>query len=208
MSEYEFGFAAIEHEKIDDVLAMLEKYKINKYIVALEKVSNGSHATTNGEHLHFVLQVEPKQFKNFRETLKNTYQLTGKNGKTGRYCGWVKKPRDPERFIAYSVKDKNIRSKGFEEGELKKYFEASFTKKETDIDILMDQLVKKRVENINIDHQCDTTRIEVYILSYHMDLGKRICKSQIKNLTLTYLQLYMPNRNDYKDLIYHYTMNH
>lgn len=208
MSEYEFGFAAIEHEKIDDVLAMLEKYKINKYIVALEKVSNGSHVATNGEHLHFVIQVEPKQFKNFRETFKNTYQLTGKNGKTGRYGGWVKKPRDPERFIAYSVKDKNIRSKGFEEGELKKYMEASFQKKESDLDLLMDYLVKRRVENVNIGNPLDTTMIEVAILKYYMDLGKRICKSQIKNLTLTYLQLYMPNRYDNLDLIYHYTMNH
>lgn len=208
MSEYEFGFAAIEHEKIDDVLAMLEKYKINKYIVALEKVNNGSHAATNGEHLHFVLQVEPKQFKNFRETFKNTYQLTGKNGKTGRYGGWVKKPRDPERFIAYSVKDKNIRSKGFQEGELKKYLEASFTKKETDTDILMNYLVKRRIENVNIGNPLDTTMIEVEILKYYMDLGKRICKSQIKNLTLTYLQLYMPNRYEHLDLIYHYTMNH
>lgn len=208
MSQYEFGFADIEHDKIEDVIAMIEKYKIEKYIVALEKVNNGSHKETNGQHMHFVLQVEQKQFKNFRETLKNTYQLTGKNGKTGRYSGWVRKPKDIDKFISYSVKDKNIRTKGFTDGELKEYLDKSYQKKESDLEQLMNYLVQRRPEIRDINNPLDTTMIEVEILKHYMNLGKRVCKSQIKNLTLTYLQLYMPNRYENLDLVYHYTMNH
>ena len=53
----------------------------------------------------------------------------------------------------------------------------------------------------------DVQKIEIEILKFHMNKEKRICKSQIKNLTLTYLQLYMEDRFEALDTIFHYCMN-
>lgn len=207
--EYKFGFADIEHAKIDEVIAMLDEYKIEKYIVAMETVTSDSHVATNGEHMHFVLHVEPKVFKNWYYTLKNRYNLAGKNGKTGRYIGFLcsKKVKDPERLMAYTTKDNSLIWKGFHEDEIKQLFEQSFQKDETVFQAVMKHLLANRFEYID-GHDIDVTRIEVEILRYHMQLGVKLCKSKLKNYALAYMQLHMDNRYDYLDHIYHYTMNH
>lgn len=205
--EYKFGFADIEHEKIDEVISMLSEYKIDKYIVGLEKVQGETHIATNGEHMHFVLHVDPKIFKNFRETLINRYNLCGKNGSTGRFFGFSKVIRDAERFKAYTCKDENLTWAGFEEQEIKTYIANSFKKKESVFDILMDHLMQQRVELVPQQTHIDVTKIEVEILRYHMQLGERICKSKLKNYTLAYMQLYMKDRFNYLEQIYYYTIH-
>jgi len=225
MAEYHFGFADIEHEKINELIEMMNDYNICKYIIAKEKVEGKkTHVATNGEHIHFVIYVDLKTFKNFKETLKNKYKLSGKNGKTGRYAGWIepKKVKSEHKFMSYTVKDNNIIWKGFEEEEIKELLDESFQKQDTLVDELMKKLKKHRPElrtsqdigtMLNKHQQpvyCskyDITNLEVEILKFHMEKEKRICKSQIKNLTLTYLQLYMEDRFNAVDTIYHYTMN-
>lgn len=205
--EYKFGYADIEHEKIDEVIAMLAEYKIDKYIVGLEQVDNGTHVATNGQHMHFVLHVEPKIYKNWYYTLKNRYNLSGKNGKTGRYIGFMnnKKVRDQERLMAYSCKDDNVRWKGFEDDEIKKLFEQSFQKEETVFQALMKHLETQRYEYID-GHAIDITKIELEILTYHMESGIKICKSKLRNYALSYMQLYMPDRFKHRDQILYYML--
>jgi len=208
--EYRFGFADIEHTNIEDIEKMLELYGIEKYIVAMEKVNNKTHIATNGEHIHFVLHVEKKIFKNFNETLKNRYTLSGKNGKTGRYCGWIdpKKVKDKEKFMSYSVKDNNIRWKGFTDDEIKNLLDESFQKQETIIDELIKKIQMNRPEiRVGTVKEIDMTALELFIIKFHMEKEKRICRSQVKNLCLMYLQLHMIDRYDHMATIYHYTMN-
>lgn len=222
--EYHFGFADIEHNKIDELIEMMQDYNIDKYIIAREKVEGKkTHVATNGEHYHFVIFTDLKTFKNFKETLKNKYNLSGKNGKTGRYAGWIetKKVKSEHKFMSYTVKDNNIIWKGFKDDEIKNLLDESFQKQDSIIDELMKQLKEQRPElrkapppifnNMPMgavySSKYDITELELAILKFHMDKEKRVCKSQIKNLALTYLQLYMIDRYQAMDTIYHYTMN-
>jgi len=223
MAEYHFGFADIEHSKLNEIIEMMNDYNILKYIIAREKVEGKkTHIATNGEHYHFVIYTDMKTFKNFKETLKNKYKLSGKNGKTGRYAGWIepKKVKDEHKFMSYTVKDNNVIWKGFEPEEIKQLLDESFQKTDTLIEELMKMLQTQRPElrtapptqynngsGPQWNSKYDITGLEVAILKFHMDKNKRICKSQIKNLTLTYLQLYMTERYQILDTIYHYTMN-
>ena len=207
--EYRFGFADIEHKNIDDIEKMLAEYGIEKYIVAMEKVNNKTHVATNGEHIHFVLHIDKKTFKNFNETLKNRYTLSGKNGKTGRYCGWIdpKKVKDQQKFMAYSVKDDKVRWKGFSDDEIKNLLDESFQKQDTLIDELIKKIKMYRPEiRVGTMKEIDMTALELFIIKFHMEHDKRICRSQVKNLCLMYLQLHMIDRYDHLDVIYHYTM--
>lgn len=224
MAEFHFGFADIEHSKHDELIEMMDDYKIDKYIIAKEKVEGKkTHVATNGQHYHFVIFTDIKTFKNFKETLKNKYNLSGKNGKTGRYAGWIetKKVKNEHKFMAYTVKDNNITWKGFEEDEIKILLDESFQKQDTLIDELMKMLKQHRPElRIQPEPQYlnkfsapvyqskfSITNLEVEILKFYMAKEKRICKSQIKNLALTYLQLHMVDRFQEMETIFHYTMN-
>jgi len=221
--DYHFGFADIEHKFKDNLIEMMSEYGINKYIIALEKVDGKkTHVVTKGEHVHFVIYTDPKIFKRFKETLKNKYLLSGKNGKTGRYAGWISKEKvkDEHKFMSYTVKDDNIVWKGFADDEIQKLKDDSFQKQDTLIDELMKWLKDNRPELRKTEEQqyldChqpqfqnkyDIGMIEVEILKFHMKKEKRICKSQLKNLTLTYLQLHWVDRFEEVSTIYLYMMN-
>lgn len=221
--DYHFGFADINHKFREDIINMLAEYGILKYIVALEKVEGKkTHIETQGEHMHFVIYTDPKIFKRFKETLKNKYLLSGKNGKTGRYAGWINKEKvkSEHKFMSYTVKDKNITWLGFTEDEIKTLLDSSFQKQDTLIDELMKWLVENKPEvrktpeaqynNMNspqYQQKYDIGMIEIEILKFHMKKEKRICKSQLKNLTLTYLQLYWDDRFNEVSTIYLYMMN-
>ena len=186
MSEYHFGFADIEHSKLNELIEMMNDYGIIKYIIAREKVEGKkTHIATNGEHYHFVIYTDLKTFKNFKETLKNKYNLSGKNGKTGRFAGWIepKKVKNEHKFMSYTVKDNNVIWKGFEPEEIKQLLDESFQKQDTLIDELMKKLKQERPElrgdaesvyykghaipTYNIS-KYDITKLEVYILKFHI----------------------------------------
>jgi len=222
--DYHFGFADIHHKFKDDLVLMMTEYGIEKYIIALEKVEGKkTHIETQGEHIHFVIYTDPKIFKRFKETLKNKYLLSGKNGKTGRYAGWIdiKKVKDEHKFMSYTVKDGNVVSKGFTDDELKQLKEDSFQKTDTLIEELMKHLLAHRFElrkgpplqytnHMNVpvyQSKFDIQALEIEIMKFHMVKEKRICKSQVKNLTLTYLQLHMIDRLNEIETIYFYMVN-
>jgi len=222
--EYHFGFADINHIHKQNLVEMMTEYGIEKYIIALEKVDGKkTHIETQGEHMHFVIYTDPKIFKRFKETLKNKYLLSGKNGKTKRYAGWINKDKvkDEHKFMSYTMKDGNVVWKGFTEDEIKQLKEDSFQKKDTLVDELIKHLkeyrpeLRKEQEGTYLNkyqepvyqNKYDLQKVEIEILKFHMEKEKRICKSQIKNLTLTYLQLHMEDRFNAVDTIYHYCMN-
>jgi len=217
--DYHFGFADINHKFKDDLIEMMKEYEILKYIIALEKVDGKkTHIATQGEHIHFCIYTDPKIFKRFKETLKNKYLLSGKNGKTGRYAGWINKEKvkSEHKFMAYTVKDNNIVWKGFTDDEIKDLLESSFQKQDTLQDELMKYLVAHKCEEDQsrrdsrwTGSKYDTLNLQMEIIKFHMERNRRVCKSQVKNLALTYLQLYFVDRftKEGMDLVYFFTLN-
>ncbi len=52
----------------------------------------------------------------------------------------------------------------------------------------------------------DTTALEVFILKWHMEQGVKVCKSKIKNISISYLQLEYDKRYENLEEIYYYIM--
>lgn len=109
--------------------------------------------------------------------------------------------------MAYSVKDDNVRWKGFSDDEIKNLLDESFQKQDTLIDELIKKIQMYRPEiRVGTMKEIDMTALELFIIKFHMEHEKRICRSQVKNLCLMYLQLHMKDRYEHMDVIYHYTM--
>lgn len=210
MKDYIFFMSAIAHSEIDNVEKMLQKYidASASYIIAME-TSKTAHTETKGEHLHFAVQMDDKQYDAFRHTcFNNTYKLRGRaiNGAPRQY-GKVKQIKDETKFLQYTVKDKNIIFKNIDLKTIQQYIANSYKKvdKGDMVQELMEHLVSMRPE-IDIDpydpSQLQIDKIEIEILKYYMCyLKKDITKSYLKTLTSKYMQLYMPKHEDYMDKI-------
>lgn len=98
--------ACIEHKHREDVMNYLKSYDIGYYIVSFE-TSKSSHAETNGEHMHFVVQMSEKDYHTLTiRVFKNKYNLRGRavDGKPRQY-GKVKEIENLEKMKAYTLKE-------------------------------------------------------------------------------------------------------
>lgn len=144
-------FGAIGHLQIDDVESMLLKYDIGQYIIGLEKVSD-AHSETDGEHMHFMVQMSDKQYHAFsKRCFKDKYQLRGKALKDkARQYGKVQKIKDVHRMKLYTCKDGKVRSSLDEETVMALIEEASHEEwaKEyhDDMEALMAYLSSAKIE--------------------------------------------------------------
>lgn len=207
---YMFFMSAIPHKEVENVETMLCKYidPSASYIIAME-TSKTAHKETEGEHLHYAVQMDDKQYDAFRHTcFNNTYKLRGRavDGLPRQY-GKVKQVKDETKFLQYTVKDKNIIYKNINLKTIQEYIQKSYKKVDkTDIvQELMEHLVSIRPEMV-IDHEeFDPSRIkvsaiEIEILKYYMlYLKKDITKAYLKTLTSKYMQLHMPKAPDHMD---------
>ncbi len=216
--ESQYGFCGILHTKIDQVEKALANYNITKYILGMETCEN-AHENSNGEHIHFLMYIDPSftVFKNFKEHMRTTFNLGGKTNKKGKpYFGWGNKEiKDHDKLSSYTVKDKNIRSKGFTQEELDEFIKNSFPKSEER------NLYKECIAAIERDrphmsayracHETSLTldyiSLEIYILKFHMENDTKICKSKMKNIAMAYLQLHYKDRYKHLEEIYHYIRN-
>lgn len=120
-------FAAIKHEAKDDVFDMLQEYKIGGYVIGYE-TSSDAHQETQGQHMHFVVQMSNQDYHNFSERLKRKYNLRCKALKDKpRQFGALKKIEKLEKLKAYTIKDGDYRS-NLSEKELEKLTEMSYKK--------------------------------------------------------------------------------
>lgn len=209
----EFGYCDIHHDKIELVCEMLEKHNTSKYLIGMEVCD--THDRTNGEHMHFVLYIKPTDFKNLKEKLRRTFNLGSKNNKEGKpYYGWMKKDiKNLDKLQSYTLKDKNIRSKGYTQEELNKIIEESF-EKQNDVNLYKECMKAIHQQRPFISNRkdeqtslyLDTIGLEIFILKWHMEKGVKVCKSRVKNLSLSYLQLEYEDRYIHLEEIYYYTM--
>ena len=122
-------FACIKHDQIDEVETILNKYDIGKYIISME-VAEATHKMTNGEHMHFYVEMLPKDYIRFaKRVFIDKYKLRGQaKGGVGRQYGKVKNIENHERMKAYTVKDGKLRT-NMTEQEIEALKNVSFEKK-------------------------------------------------------------------------------
>lgn len=93
-----------------------------------KEVSNDSHQETGGEHLHFCVEWNAKEYHRFAVAVKQKYKLRGK-----AVAGFpaqmkhVVKVRNWERMCAYTCKDGNVDT-NYSEQELAVWRKQSFKK--------------------------------------------------------------------------------
>lgn len=209
--EYKFFMSAIEHKEIEKVQIMLEKYidASASYIISME-TSKTAHKETKGQHMHYAVQMDDKQYDAFRHTcFNNTYKLRGRavDGQPRQY-GKIKQVRDESKFLSYTVKDKNIIYKNIDLKTIQEYICKSYERvdKKDFVQALTDHLSSKAFyrdietmqDNIAIDH------IELEILKYSMQNNKAVTKSYIKHITSTFLQLHLKDREKHIKEIFAY----
>lgn len=210
--DYIFFMCAIRHSEIETLEKMLIKYidASASYIIAMETAKD-SHSETQGEHFHFAVQMDDKQYERFRHTVfTNHYKLRGRatDGKPRQY-GKVKEIRDQTKFLAYTVKDQNIVYRNIDLKDIQDYIEVSYPRR--DVYTFQASLMKHLVNNqINfaqlpgIQDHLAIDKIEIEILNYCMAHEKVLSRSFLKQMTSTYLQIHMPDRYKYLEDIYFY----
>lgn len=120
--------AVIEHKHYEEVKDILFQYDIGKYIIAKE-ISKTAHTETNGEHIHFMVEMTDKDYHRFsKRVFIDRFNLRGRasKGKPRQY-GKVKQIENVEKMKQYTLKENEYESNLSEE-ELKLLFEKSYKK--------------------------------------------------------------------------------
>ncbi len=123
--------AALEHQHMPSVLDFLQEYStVSEYLISKETSPN-SHKETGGQHLHFLVHMSPKDYKNFSERIfRKKYNLRGQAKKgLPRQYGRLKEIHDLEAMGAYTVKDGNITT-NMDDAVISKWSEASYKRDE------------------------------------------------------------------------------
>ncbi|MBA7547069.1 hypothetical protein ES705_39471 [subsurface metagenome] len=216
-----FFYIALEHKHEEELFKALKEYAGGtsngaRIILAKEIAPSPIHHEVNGQHFHVAIDMTIKQYEAFKKTIiLKRFKRSGvsKNG-IGRQYGRIhpKKVRDQTRFLTYTVKDKNYQSLNIDIEQLQKLEELSFEKKDlkTLTQLCMEDLCRVPPEVLpdfckNFD--IDISQIEKRIVGYYLDNSKRLSRSVMKLMTVEYLMIHMPNKENYKDAIYAYIKN-
>lgn len=218
-----FFFAQIAHKHEPEVRELLEKYITEdaRYIIAKETTTN-AHKETNGEHLHFAVDMTKKEYDAFRNTvLVKKFKLRGKAQKDlPKQYGTVKNVRDEMKMLSYTVKDNNINYKNIDLKTIQEYIEKSYKKqdKKTFQDDLMAYLksfeysyltdspnnqkmmINGEQESISDIKEICFKRIQADILEFWVQhASKPLSRSQLQFYTNLYLQFHF---SYFKEFIY------
>lgn len=113
IASYKAWYASILHKDEDKVLKQLKSYKsVGTYIMALE-VCEKSHQATGGQHMHFLVEMNDKDFNAFRDWQKRHFELkcrAGEEDANARQFGKVKAIANLSRMAMYTVKHENVRT--------------------------------------------------------------------------------------------------
>lgn len=209
---YTFFMGAIRHNEIENVKNTLEKFidASASYIIAMETAPT-THEETQGEHMHFAVEMDDKQYDAFRHTcFNNHYKLRGKAvaGKARQY-GKIKQVKDETRFLSYTVKDKNIVYRNIDLKTISDYIEKSHPKVEFRSlrTRCMEHLATISFEPIaGLTEHIQTQQIEKEVLRWLIDNDDSITKSTVKSMTRYYLiKQYPHTKRDFNE-IYAYIM--
>lgn len=212
--------AQIAHKDEPDVREHLEKYITQeaRYIIAKE-TAKGAHKETNGEHLHFAVDMTKSEYDAFRKTvLVNKYKLRGKAEKDKpRQYGIVKNVRDEMKMLQYTVKDNNIERRNIDLKTIQEYIEKSYKKEDkrcfcqdlmdylkslshsyiVDTPKTQNQLVNGVMSTVDVK-EINFRRIQADILEFWvLNSSKPLSRSQLQFYTNMYLQFHFPQFNEF-----------
>lgn len=192
-------FAAIKHEHTESVLECLKKYDIGQFIIAKEK-AGAAHSETEGEHLHFCVEMPPEQYVNFSKCcFIDKYKLRGRApaGQSRQY-GKVKEIRNLQKMQAYTLKDGDYIT-NMDEEVIKELYKQSAKKveKKNIYDICMENM--KTVEKPgrfrpNCSYMAD---LKYEILRTHIKEDVR--KDVSKLIMERYIRMFMMYHSDFSE---------
>uniref|UniRef100_UPI004048A5D7 hypothetical protein n=2 Tax=Pseudomonadati TaxID=3379134 RepID=UPI004048A5D7 len=173
--------AAIKHEHREYMLNVLQEYDIGYYIVSFE-TSTSSHAETDGQHMHFVVQMKEKDYHTLTiRVFKKKFGLRGRafEGKPRQY-GKVKEIENLDKMKAYTLKEGDYVT-NLADAEVEKLYAMSKSKQEEEEqeDALMEHLSKIELRTILIaspcrDHDMDInyTRLCKGVIDFYIEYNK------------------------------------
>ncbi len=214
--------AALSHQEIETFENHLRDYidPSASYIIGLETAKD-AHQDTSGQHFHICVDMEEKEYDSFRKTiLVNKYHLAGqaKLGKPRQY-GRIRKLRDYTKILCYTVKDTNIRYRGYTLTEIQDLIDKSYPRPEkTDIagEILKELEKYDPMQQLEGEDEYtpyfSTIYLEKKIIEIYLgkNFDKLITKSFVRYIALRYMTLYYKSSENNSSLdeddIYRYIM--
>jgi len=217
-----FFYLAISHDLSFSLWADLEHYidPSARLLMSLE-VAKDTHHETKGQHYHIACDMNDKQYDAFKKTIiikKHNLKGQARDGVGRQYgCIPVSKVRDETKFLQYTCKDQNVRFRGFENDEIKKFIEESFPKvdRKSDLEMLMAAMILNHhtyylIVQLTGLQEFNTQLCEEFIISYFMDnvaKQKVLNKSSIRSFVTRYIMYHAPQRELLKTRLYYYLMH-
>lgn len=170
-TKYHAFFGAIVHKRIDHVENELKKIdSLGNYVIAMEKSETGKHVLTNGEHMHFIAQMDSRDYHRFcKRVFIDYYELRGRAtaGKPRQY-GKVKQIDNLEKMIMYTLKDGNYRS-NMEPKYIEELYKQSYKKVtiKSHEEKIMEEL--QNVYKQNIHGELQIVELRKSIIRYHIE---------------------------------------
>lgn len=179
-------FCACFHTEFDYLETRLKEYDIGNYIIAAETAVTGVHPSTDGQHFHFMVEMETDTYHRFSKSVfTDKYKLQGRarNG-VGRQYGKVTQIENIEKMKQYTVKNNNLRTSLSPE-EIATLIEKSFIKEE-----------KKSIENELMEYLGELKLRKWVVLIDHrihesFDLCQLNCGLNYTSLTKGVIQFYL-----------------
>lgn len=202
-------FAAISHEHRESVVTMLQEYDIGGFIVSFE-TAEGVHLEVNGQHMHFCVQINDKDYHSFSERLKRKFKLRGRavKGAPAQFkC--LTKIENLEKMMSYTLKD-GVYDSNMSEVQLKALYEQSYQKKESRSlwDRLIEYLDKVPMypdkESMYNKYSQYINDLRKAIIEFHIKekTMKGLTKSSVESAARKYIMYYSPiHFEDKVDLI-------
>ena len=154
--DYIAFFCALNHSAENEsyLLDCLKSYDIGDYLIVRETAVN-SHKLTNGQHYHFLVQMESADYARYRKRVFiDHFKLKGQAKKDmGRQYGKVNYLKDPDRMAIYMLKDNgtddNVVSTTMTADQLESWRQQSYKKGEKELykDKVEAYVVKKMWED-------------------------------------------------------------
>lgn len=149
----------IPHKRLEDLTTLIERHggADTQWLLAKEKDKE------NREHFHGVVFMEDHEYDKVQRHFREVWKLTGsaRNGKTKEY-GRVRKVKDKNKMLAYTVKDGNVITSDNWDIDLEQFIELSYKKPtHTNKELREKELKDKLLWYSNQKYSISTSNIEL-----------------------------------------------
>lgn len=197
-SKFHAFMAAIPHEHLDFLVDTLQEYSsVSEYLIARE-TSATAHKETLGQHFHFLVMMNPTDYKNFSERIfRKKFSLRGQAKKgLPRQYGKIREIIDLERMGAYTCKDGDITT-NMPDARIKAWAEASFKRdEERTFREKVFEYLDKEPDQENEEYKL-APWVQYKVLEYFREFSEKTPnRNSIVNITTQYMLHHCP-KNQY-----------